>query len=119
MRSTAQADRGSGLRVLEPAHVVDPRPGRVHDVPRVDGHVPPVHAHLGPDEAAVELPEGDDLGAVQHARAGIRGGADVREAEASVVRRRVRIERARTKALGPQLRDQLPCAVGTDEPVEP
>ncbi len=88
--------------VLEPAQVVDPRPRRVHDEPRIHRDLLVACGDLRTSDAAVEHAEGDHTGAVEHASAGLGCGADVGKAEARVIRRRIRVERAGAKPLSTQ-----------------
>ncbi len=50
---------------------------------------------------------------------GLRGRADVREAEPAVVRPRVGVEAARAQVVGAQRRHHAARALGVDEPVQP
>lgn len=60
----------------------------------------------------------DDFRTIQHACTEIRGGADIGQAQTRVVRRRVRIEGARTQPVEPERRNPGTCLVDADEPVD-
>ena len=99
--------------------MVDPRSGRVHDDARVDGDLLAVRAHVRPADPARVEAKRDDPRAVEDARSRVRGRAHVLEAQSRVVRRRVRVQRARTQPVDAQWRDELARSVRRHEPVEP
>ena len=74
-----------------------PMAGGVHDEAGVDLQHVPVDADLGPGGATADRAERDHLRVAYHACTRAFCGPNVREAEAGVVRRRVRVERTRSK----------------------
>ena len=105
-------------RILEAPDVIDPRACSVDDDPRVDRDLVAVDAHVRPDDAVPRSPQSDDLRAVQHGGSRELCGPHVRETEPCVVRGRVDVQGTRAKALHPQVRDEPPCALWANEPVE-
>ena len=118
MCALAEPHRRPRAWVLEPADAVDPRPGGVDRDARVDVDGLAVDQHLRAAHLPVGDPQGHDLGAVEHDRAGLRCRHDVLEAEPRVVRPGVGVERARAKVVGAQRRDELARARGLHQPVE-
>ena len=119
VHALAQPHRRAGAGILEATHVVDPRPGRVDDRRRLDRDRLPVDAHLRPGDAAGGRSQLDHLGAVEHDCARVGRRADVRQAEARVVRPRVRVERAGAQPGDAEVGDHAARAGRVDEPVQP
>jgi len=118
VRASAQANGGTGAGILESSYTVDPWSRGVHNESRLDRDLLSADLYLRAGDAAPHGTERHHLCFVEHAATGVRGGSHVREAETRVVRRRVRIQRARAKSLKAQGRHELAGSLPTDEPVE-
>ena len=118
VRALAQPNRRQCRGVLESPHDVDPWPGRVDDRSRGDLNRVSVGVHDGTRDSPVHCSQLANLRVVEDDGARLLGGAQVREAEPPVVRRRVGVDAARAEAVEAEARDALASALGRSQAVE-
>ena len=121
MRALREPVGAARARILEPAEPVDPWAAGVDHRASRDRHRLAGLAveDLGAGDAAAEDAQRRHLGVVQDRGARLGRGAHVREAESSVVRRRVAVDAAGTEAVEPQVGDAAARALGLEQTAEP